>query len=260
MSFLLRDPCVTNSLDTYAPLSALSSPRSVTPTTPKFPPPRGVSHPPLQPPRSVHKGCCYCRRKGCSARKYAPVSTRALALLPPLATQPGPTWSQPPGKKAVAWRHPGFSWVLRRTPKSLHSQDLLFLSPHPVSQTLPPLTRLSWVGFPRVGLETGKGGRGCMSTIICFTAMCQGLIQGKVPPILLPSCRACCLMPCAPLRPPPLGQITHSLETVAQWLSSVSLWCWVGSRGSSWLGSSGWVGKMLSFSVTEGAIGYRSQN
>lgn len=62
-----------------------------------------------------------------------------------------------------------------------------------------------------------------MSAIICFTAMCQGLIQGKVPPILLPSCRACCLMPCAPLRPPPLGQIPHSLEIVAQWLSSISL-------------------------------------
>lgn len=47
-----------------------------------------------------------------------------------------------------------------------------------------------------------------MSTIICFTAMCQGLIQGKVPPILLPSCRACCLMPCAPLRPPPWADHT----------------------------------------------------
>lgn len=27
--------------------------------------------------------------------------------------------------------------------------------------------------------------------IICFTAMCQGLIQGKVLPILLPSRYAC---------------------------------------------------------------------
>lgn len=52
--------------------------------------------------------------------------------------------------------------------------------------------------------------------IICFTAMCQGLIQGKVLPILLPSRYACCLMLCAPLRPPHLGQIPHSLETVAQ--------------------------------------------
>lgn len=157
---LLPDPCVTNSLDPFSPLSAPSSPRSVTPTTPKSPPPRGVSLPPLQPPRSVHKGCCYCRRKGCSARKHAPVSTRAPALLPPLATRPGPTWSH-----AAFWEE-GLGLKTPRVQLSLEKGSDIsafprspVLSPHKPSLPQP----ISRVGFPRVGLETGKGGRGCMS-------------------------------------------------------------------------------------------------
>ncbi|XP_011903540.1 PREDICTED: integrin beta-7 isoform X6 [Cercocebus atys] len=74
MSFFLPDLCIIHSLGSAPPQSAPPS-RSVTPTNPKSSPPQGVSLPPLQSPRPVHKGCCRRQRKGCSARTY--VETKA---------------------------------------------------------------------------------------------------------------------------------------------------------------------------------------
>ncbi|XFG00032.1 hypothetical protein AB1E19_003656 [Capra hircus] len=102
-----------HSLDPFSPLSAPSSPRSVTPTTPKSPPPRGVSLPPLQPPRSVHKGCCYCRRKGCSARKHAPTMVAlSMVLVFLLALSRGESEldaKSSSSQEATEWRDPNLS-------------------------------------------------------------------------------------------------------------------------------------------------------
>lgn len=133
MSFFLPDLCIIHSLGSAPPQSAPPS-RSVTPTNPKSSPPQGVSLPPLQSPRPVHKGCCRRQRKGCSARTCEYQGTSPSASSP---YKPRPTWSQPLGKRALTW----ISRVLSRLEKGsellsafLRSPDLLPSS----SFTAPP--------------------------------------------------------------------------------------------------------------------------
>lgn len=97
--FLLPDPCIINSLGPVPPLSAPLS-RSVTPTTPKSPPPGACHFLLCSLPDQYTKAAAAA---GGEASLLAPVSTRAPALLL-LFTSPGPTWSQPPGKRVLTPR------------------------------------------------------------------------------------------------------------------------------------------------------------